>query len=214
MRLSRLLLALALLLAGVLSGAHAQESLMHPPWAGPPPTARAGLPLPSRADTHVYLLRGLFGVFSLGMDSLAQQLVAQGYTSEIRNWDEADQVVQQIEKRFADGHRGPVVLIGHSLGANAVIDVATSVGAQSIPIVLGVTFDATDPGPVPDNVAVFINFWAKDGFGRPVEAVPGYRGQRENFDLSDVPDISHTSIDTMDRFHQFVIRTLESMTSR
>ncbi len=216
MKLPRILLALAMLLAaaGLASTASAQQSLMRPPWAAAPPTAKGNAPLPTRADTHVYLLRGLFGVFSLGMDSLAQELVERGYTAEIYNWDEAETVIAQIAKRFQGGHTGPVVVIGHSLGANAVIQVADAVQPQSIPIVLGVTFDATDPGPVPDNIAVFINFWAKDGFGKPVEATPGYTGQLENFDLSGDPNISHTSIDTLDKFHQFVITTLESMTRK
>ncbi|MBB3773007.1 hypothetical protein FHS55_003632 [Angulomicrobium tetraedrale] len=214
MKLSRRAFALALLIAaaGLASPVEAQQSLTRPPWASAPPTAKGNAPLPTRADTHVYLLRGLFGVFSLGLDKLAQELVARGYTAEIQNWDDAETVIQQVTARASGGHTGPVVLIGHSLGANAVIEVATAVSARGVPIVLGVTFDATEPGPVPDNVAVFINFWAKDGFGRPVQAVPGYGGQLENFDLSEVPDISHTSIDTMDRFHQFVITTLDSMT--
>lgn len=215
MKLPRFFLAAVLLLAGLLAGqgAFAQTS-PRPPWAAAPVTQKGGGPLPTRANTHVYLLRGLFGVFSLGMDSLSQELVEQGYTAEIYGWDEAQKVVQQISTRFQNGHTGPVVIIGHSLGANAVIDVATTVQAQSIPIVFGVTFDATDPGPVPENVAVFYNFWAQDGFGKPVSAVAGYTGQLENFDLSGDPNISHTSIDTMDKFHQFIIKTLEGMTAK
>ena len=182
------------------------------PWAAAPVKGKPGQPLPSRTDTHVYLLRGLFGVFSLGMDSLAQELIEKGYTSQIYGWDEAQQVIDLITSRYKAGHTGPVVIIGHSLGANAVIEIATAVQANNIPVDLGVTFDATDPDPVPNNVAVFINFWAQDGFGKPVSAVPGYGGLLENFDLSGQPDVSHTSIDTMDKFHQFVIATLEGMT--
>lgn len=215
MKLPRLFVAAVFLLAGLLAshGAFAQTS-PRPPWAAAPVTQKGNGPLPTRTDTHVYLLRGLFGVFSLGMDSLSQELVEQGYTAEIYGWDEAEKVVAQISTRFQKGHTGPVVVIGHSLGANAVINVATAVQAQNIPIAFGVTFDATDPGPVPQNVAVFYNFWAQDGFGKPVSAVPGYTGQLENFDLSGDPNISHTSIDTMDKFHQFIIKTLEGMTSK
>lgn len=213
MRLPRLFLVMAAMAAllGVAGTATAQTS-PRPPWAAAPVTAKPGKPLPTRADTHVYLLRGLFGVFSQGIDALAAELVGLGYVSEVYGWDESQKVIDQISSRFAGGHAGPVVVIGHSLGANAVIEVATAVQAQSVPVDLGVTFDATDPGPVPANVAVFINFWANDGFGKPVAAVPGYSGQLENFDLSGEPGIDHTSIDTRERFHQFVITTLESMT--
>lgn len=207
--------AMLLAICGAASTAVA-DTPRRPPWAAAPVThdmARKGKPqLPTRAESHVYLLRGLFGVFSLGMDSLARELIDKGYASEVHAWDEAHNVVEQIAARFRAGHTGPVVVIGHSLGANAVIQIAAAAQARNIPITLGVTFDATDPAPVPDNVGVFINFWAEDGFGQPVSAVPGYRGRLENFDLSDEPDISHTSIDTMDKFHQFVIGTLEGMT--
>jgi hypothetical protein len=85
---------------------------------------------------------------------------------------------------------------------------------RNIPVLLGVTFDATDPGKVPLNVGTFINFWAKDGFGHPVEAGPDYAGELDNFDLSGQTGIDHTSIDALDRFHQFVIQKLEKLTGQ
>lgn len=172
----------------------------------------AAAPLPSRADTHVYLLRGLFGVFSQGLDALAEQLMAQGYHAELYGWDESQHVIDLIRRRDQQGHEGPTILIGHSLGANAVIMVAESLNKRGIAVDLAVTFDATDPDPVPQNVAILINFWADDGFGVPVTAVPGYTGDLQNIDLSDEPGIDHTSIDTMDQFHQTVIARLESIT--
>jgi len=174
---------------------------------------KAAVALPTRAQTHIYMMRGLFGVFSQGIDALAAELNQTGYQAEVYDWDGWEQVAALIVQRYQDGHRGPVVIIGHSLGANAVINVANSLQAQSIPVELGVTFDATDPGQVPDNVAVFINFWARDGFGQPVAAVPGYTGQLQNFDLSGQPGIDHTSIDSLDQFHQFVITRLDDMTA-
>lgn len=206
MKLPRRLFVLSLLL---FPAGSALADTAHRPLHGRPAPS-----LPSRADTHVYLIRGLFGVFSLGLDGLMKELVAQGYQSEIYGWDEAQKVIDLITQRAAGGHTGPVVLIGHSLGANAVISVATSIQQQNIPVDLGVTFDATDPGQVPSNVAVFINFWAQDGFGVPVSAVPGYAGDLENVDLSDQPGIDHTTIDAMEPFHQEVITRLESMTGK
>lgn len=208
-RLRRLLTLLALIAPIVLLTAlagHANRA--HAPHHG----QSAAAPLPARADTHVYLLRGLFGVFSQGLDALEQELAAQGYHAEIYGWDEAQQVIALIEQRERDGHEGPTILIGHSLGANAVITVANALQTQGIPVDLAVTFDATAPDPVPQNVAILINFWAADGFGVPVTAVPGYTGDLENIDLSGQPGIDHTSIDSMDQFHQSVIARLESLT--
>jgi len=169
--------------------------------------------LPKRADTHVYLMRGLFGIFSLGMDDLAGKLNQHGYRSDLYGWDSWEQVAALIVERHERGHRGPIVVIGHSLGANAVFYVSDHLHRRSIPVLLGVTFDATEPGKVPDNVTTFINFWARDGFGHPVQASANYAGELDNFDLSSQSDVDHTSIDALDRFHQFVIGKLSNMTS-
>ncbi|TCK28266.1 hypothetical protein EV667_2269 [Ancylobacter aquaticus] len=210
MKLPRRLFTLIALTAPIvlLTGPIGHANPAHVPHHG----QSAAAPLPSRADTHVYLLRGLFGVFSTGLDALAKQLKAQGYHAELYGWDEAQQVIDLIRRREQQGHEGPTILIGHSLGANAVITVAESLNKRSIAVDLAVTFDATDPDPVPQNVAILINFWADDGFGVPVTAVPGYTGDLQNIDLSDEPGIDHTSIDTMDPFHQTVIARLESIT--
>jgi len=177
------------------------------------PAKKLPAQLPTRADTHIYMMRGLFGVFSQGIDALAAELNQTGYQAEVYDWSAWEQVASTIAQRYQGGHRGPVVIIGHSLGANAVINVATNLLTQEIPVELGVTFDATDPGQVPDNVAMFINFWAKDGFGQPVQPAPDYTGQLQNFDLSGQPGIDHTTIDSMEPFHQLVITKLDDMTA-
>lgn len=170
-------------------------------------------PAPKRSETHVYLMRGLFGIFSLGMDDLAGKLNAKGYRSDVYAWDNWQNVSALVAKRYADGHRGPVVVIGHSLGANSVFAVADDLQKRNIPVEIGVTFDATQPGQVPSNVTMFINFWARDGFGHPVRPSPDFAGDLEDYDLSTQAGIDHTNIDALDRFHQFIIGKLDGMTT-
>lgn len=167
----------------------------------------------SKADTHVYLMRGLFGVFSLGMDDLAQKLKRDGYRAEVYGWDSWEQVTDIILSNYARG-QNEIVVIGHSLGANSVFLVAERLQGRGIPVLMGVTFDATEPKPVPLNVSTFVNFWARDGFGHPVSAPANYAGELDNFDLSGEPNIDHTSIDALDRFHTFVISKLDKLVSR
>ena len=202
-----ILTALAGMFAGLASAPAAANPTAHTnhPQKLPPP--------PKRSETHVYLMRGLFGVFSLGMDDLAGKLNAKGYRSDVYAWDTWPQVSALVTQRYSDGHRGPVVIIGHSLGANSVFSVADTLHKQNIPVQVGVTFDATQPGQVPSNVAVFINFWARDGFGHPVQPAPDYAGDLEDYDLSTQPGIDHTNIDALDRFHQFIIGKLDGMTA-
>src|SRR5215472_15185115 len=70
---------------------------------------------------HVYLLRGLLSIFSLGMDSLAEQAAAD----------------------YKAGKEAPIILIGHSLGADAVMEMAAYLGRKGVPVALVVPFDGT-----------------------------------------------------------------------
>jgi hypothetical protein len=167
----------------------------------------------NKTDTHVYLMRGLFGVFSLGMDDLSEKLRRDGYRSEVYGWDSWEQVTEVILQNYRQGQH-EIVVIGHSLGANAVFQVAERLQRRDIPVLMGVTFDATDPRSVPLNVGTFINFWARDGFGHPVKAPADFTGELDDFDLSDQPGIDHTSIDALDRFHVFVIQKLDELVAR
>jgi hypothetical protein len=165
-----------------------------------------------RADTHVYLMRGLFGIFSLGMDDLAKKLIDQGVRADVYGYDVWRTIVGEILARRRDGHRGPVVVIGHSLGANATFDVADSLNAQSVPVLLAVIFDATEVRRVPANVGTFINFYARDGFGHQALPGPGFLGELDNFDLTADGTITHTNIDALDKFHRLVIDKLMHLT--
>ena len=82
------------------------------------------------AGPHVILLRGWFGVFSSGLDNLAQQLRAQGVEAKVAghlNW--STEVAEILRERSA-GQIRPLVLVGHSQGANNVIDMARLLESQ------------------------------------------------------------------------------------
>ena len=56
--------------------------------------------------------------------ALAAQIQADGIAATVTNHADADAIVNQIVTRYQAGDRGPIVLIGHSLGADAVIAMA------------------------------------------------------------------------------------------
>jgi hypothetical protein len=165
-----------------------------------------------RSETHVYLMRGLLGIFSLGMDDLAGKLNKHGFRADVYGYEVWQTIAEQIVERRRNGHTGPVVIIGHSLGANATFDVADNLNRSEVPVLLAVIFDATEVRRVPANVNTFINFYARDGFGHQAVAGPGFLGELANFDLSADGTITHTNIDALDRFHQLVIDKLLHLT--
>lgn len=185
----------ALIVAGTLNG-HAQQ-----------PASNAN------AQSQVYLLRGLLNIFSLGMDGLADKLKPHGFEPTISSWEFGSTITDRIVSEYSGGKKGPIFVIGHSLGANTTFDIANGLHAQGIPVNLIVTFDPTIPQPVPANVDRFINFYAQDGFGHRVAPGPGFTGELDNLDFSSDKSIDHTNIDALDRFHQFVIARMLEITA-
>jgi hypothetical protein len=73
---------------------------------------------------HVYLLRGLFNVFSLGMDSLTEELKRRGVDATVHGYGEWQTLADRAAADYKAGKEGPIILIGHSLGADAVMEMA------------------------------------------------------------------------------------------
>ena len=74
----------------------------------------------AKSQAHVYLFRGLLNIFSMGMDELADKIKASGIPATVYNHTEWEEVAGRIVADYKNGNHGPIVLIGHSLGADAV----------------------------------------------------------------------------------------------
>jgi len=156
---------------------------------------------------EVYILRGLMDVFSRGMDTLGAKLREKGFTANVANHGQWSSIARKIvANREGKKYPEPVFLIGHSLGADAVILLSERLAQNGVPVHLAVTFDPVHPRPVPNNVRKFINYYQSDnGWGREVTRVPGARTSVQNNDLKDRDDIHHTSIDKDDSLHSKVV---------
>jgi hypothetical protein len=137
---------------------------------------------------QVYLLRGLMNVFSLGMDDLAVKLQADGIAATVMNHADSDFVASRIVSNYNSGDHGPIVLIGHSLGADAIVELANTLARYNIPVALLVLFDGTDQHQIPPNVAMAVNYTKHF-------MIYGSSGAVSNVDLSGDPGIDHLSID-------------------
>src|ERR1700757_4458964 len=76
----------------------------------------------TKAETRVYLLRGWFGVFSACLASLAEGPRSKGTKARAPGHLAWKSAVSDIVKNHAAGASGPLVLVGHSQGANNVIE--------------------------------------------------------------------------------------------
>jgi hypothetical protein len=167
---------------------------------------------PSEATTKtprgsIYLMRGLANVFSLGLDTLNDKLHARGVDSHVLNYASWMSIAGQIEKRYkADKNALPVVLMGHSFGADSTLLLAAELGKAKIPVALIVNFDAVNNIKVPANVRHVVNFYESTGNGLALSGGPGFRGQLENIDVSKVDNtIGHLNIEKSPRLHTWAI---------
>jgi hypothetical protein len=154
------------------------------------------------ADARVLLLRGWFGVFSTGLDTLADELRAKGINAEVDghlNWTTK---VSDLLRERAIGKSGPLVLVGHSQGANNVIDIARSLEAHNVAVDLLVTLAPFIQNPIPANVVRAINYYQSHGWGSPIGPDRGFHGQLSNIDVGNDWSISHISIDKSARIHR------------
>ena len=158
----------------------------------------------SRAETaqaraHVYLLRGLMNIFSLGMDSLAEELSKRGVYATVSNHSEWQSLADQAASNYKARKEDPIILIGHSLGADAVMQMAAYLNRKNIPVALVVPFDGTESYSTPANVGRLVNLTQrKYAYMRPG---PGFHGSLANVDVSGDPSIDHISIDKSPRLH-------------
>jgi hypothetical protein len=169
-------------------------------------TPHSQRPAPVRSSAHVYLLRGLMNIFSLGMDDLAAKIQARGITATLHNHSEWQTLSDEIAAGYRAGNRGPIILIGHSLGADAVMAMGEYLGRKSVPVALIVPFDGTNSYAATGNVARVMNLTQRDY--AYVKRGPGFRGELQNVDVSNDTSIGHISIDKSARLHALVVNRI------
>jgi hypothetical protein len=217
------MLACAVAIAMSLGGADAAFSQAAPgadaaPKAAVKPKAKSASTNGSEkrvSHGHVYLLRGLLNIFSLGMDELAAKLQKRGVSAGVYEYGQWETLCNDAAARYRAGG-GPIVLVGHSLGADAIVDMANKLGQMGVPVALAVAFDPTVSNVLTGKTtSTFINYYQSDnGFGRPVARGAGFRGNLSNVDLRKHTEFGHGSIDKSGMLHNAVIGRVMGLVGR
>ena len=164
---------------------------------------------PSRDDAshpHVYLMRGLLNIFSLGMDQLAAQIARNGIDASVYNHSVEETVVGTIVQKYRAGDHGPYILVGHSLGADAVMVMAQQLNAQGVPVALVVPFDGTESYTAPANVSCVVNLTQRKY--AYMQAGAGFHGKLSNVDVSSDTSIDHVTIDKSPRLQAMALKEI------
>jgi hypothetical protein len=163
------------------------------------------------AQPRVLLLRGWFGVFSTGLDTIAEELRAKGIKAEVAGHLYWSTAVTEILRERAAGGTGPLVLVGHSQGANNIIDIARSLNAHKVPVTLLVTLAPYMQNPIPGNVIRAINYYQSPGWGAAIAPEPGFHGKISNINVADLWSVSHVNIDKSARIQAEIVREIAAL---
>ena len=160
-------------------------------------------PSAAQPRAHVYLLRGLLNVFSLGMDTLAEELNQRGVYATVHNHTEWQSLADSAAAKYKAGTEGPIIIIGHSLGADAVMEMSAYLGQKGIPVALAVPFDGTQSFSASGNIARVVNLTQRSY--AYMRKGGSFKGSLVNVDVSSDPNIDHLNIDKSPRLHARVI---------
>lgn len=152
---------------------------------------------------EVHTMRGGLGIFSIGMNQLRDTTASEFQISSYSTmWYNAGDVTRFIVNRYYEKKdHSPVILVGHSLGANEQIKVARNLNDVGIPVALLVTVDAVSQTIVPPNVQHALNLY-KVGYvpmfsGLKLRAVNSKSTYVENINVDTLKEVkvNHFTID-------------------
>lgn len=143
---------------------------------------------------NVYLLRGFIGIFSTGIDHLGEEINTDGVRAKVYQDDQWHALADTIAARYAgQTNPEPVVLIGHSYGADDVIRIARELQAKNVKVDLLVTIDPVTPPDVPKNVVKCVNIYRPNGL---TDILPFFRGIPLKADSPEADNVINVNIRT------------------
>jgi len=189
--------ALALLLLALPIGATAESATSAP-----------------RPGVHVYLLRGVLNIFSLGLDEIAAKLQAQGISTSVDNYLGWSAIADEAAAEYKSGRLRTIILVGHSSGATILPDMVERLSQLGAPVTLAIGLDSVFHTSLSGRVGRYINFYIANGSGTPVERTKQFRGDLENVDVEKIPGIGHITIDKNQIMQQRVISAIDAVVFR
>jgi hypothetical protein len=162
----------------------------------------------AKGQVHVYLIRGVLNIFSLGLDEIAARLKREGIQATVYNHLSWPLVANEAAAEYKSGRARAIILVGHSAGADAVIDIAARLGQEGIPVKLVIGLDpGFSPAPASGHVQHYINYYVSTG--HTVVKSPRFRGALQNVDVAR-PGIGHFNIDKASVMKDKVMRDIHA----
>ena len=161
---------------------------------------------------RVFAIRGVGGaLFSRGMNALCDELAElASVTCTVEDFTDVASIESQAQA--ADAAGAQVVLVGHSMGADAAIEIASEL-AGPVALVAAIDPSRFAVRPVPVNVAVVLNYYQRiDFYGRffgrgVVSTAEGFKGRITRVER----DETHMVIDYDPEIHAAIVAEIINM---
>ena len=122
---------------------------------------------------NVYLLRGFIGIWSYGVDHLGKKVNESGVRAAVYQEDQWSDLADRIIAEYkAAPEPEPLVLVGHSYGADDTLKIAKRLEEHGMHVDLIVTLDPVTPPRVPGNVSLVYNIYQPS----LLDGLPFFRG--------------------------------------
>jgi hypothetical protein len=168
---------------------------------------------------EVHTMLGGLGIFSTGMNQLRnsaqERYKIRAYSTMWYNAGDVSQFI--IKNYYQQKNPRPIILIGHSLGANEQIKVARNLNKAGVPVALLVTVDAVSQTIVPPNVKEVLNLY-KPGFvpmfsGLKLRAVDPVKTKIDNINAAalDGVHVNHFTIDKEPVFQELILKRIKQV---
>lgn len=177
-----------------------------------------------RRSGHVYCILGWLGIWSRGMDAIATRAESElGVHAISLGNPEWRKLAKYITTEYQAGRLNePLVLVGHSIGADDQVRVARALKVANVPVDLLLLIDPTVPPHIPPNVIRCVNLYKSHPLSDPLPAFRGVRviaddpakTQVENVNLRrtpvdfDIGQINHFNIAKMEGVQNMVLKEI------
>jgi hypothetical protein len=175
-------------------------------------TASDAVPAAAPANgAHVYLLRGVLNVFSLGLDGIAARLEAQGIPVTITNYLGWASVADEAAADYRSGRVKTIILVGHSSGATVLPDMVARLDQLGAPVKLAIGLDSVFKTSLSGRVGRYVNYYIGNGNGEPVARTGQLHGTLENVNVQNIPGVGHVTIDKSEIMQRRVIGDIDAV---
>lgn len=166
-------------------------------------------PAAANSRVHVFFVRGLLNVFSLGLDEIANKLNQKGIKTTVANHVFWSAMVDEAVQEYKSGQVRTIILVGHSLGATVLPDMVELLSENGVPVKLAIGLDSILSTTLSGKVGRYINFYVADGAGTPVKRGKKLRGKLDNIGV-EKPGLGHMTIDKNAEMQRKVINAINA----